>query len=140
MKTLGEQAKAFRESKGWNSAQMAKASHTSRQNIESLEQEGNRIPKYIGHLAVAMGRSVDSMLVEAGLAPAALVRKAGADIAEWPLKMVDQDRYELLDDVEKGFAQAEMMRAIKECEDKRKLKPSGKSSGPASNGTHRKAA
>lgn len=69
MKTLGEQARAFREARGWNSKQMAEAVGTSRQNIESLEAHGNRIPKYIGQLAVVMGVPVDEMLANAGLAP-----------------------------------------------------------------------
>jgi DNA-binding XRE family transcriptional regulator len=51
MKTLGDQVRAFREERGWNTAEMAKAAHTSRQNIESLEAHGNRIPKYLGALA-----------------------------------------------------------------------------------------
>jgi DNA-binding XRE family transcriptional regulator len=45
MKTLGEQAKTFREGKKWNTAQMAAAVETSRQNIESLEAHGNRSRK-----------------------------------------------------------------------------------------------
>jgi DNA-binding XRE family transcriptional regulator len=70
MKTLGEQVKAFRDERGWNSTEMAKAVGTSRQNIESLEEHGNRIPKYLGALAAAMGRPVDQMLALAGLSPA----------------------------------------------------------------------
>jgi hypothetical protein len=69
MKTLGEQVKAFRDEKGWNTTQMAKAVGTSRQNIESLEAHGNRIPKYLGGLAAVMERPVDDLLAEAGLAP-----------------------------------------------------------------------
>lgn len=69
-KTLGEQVRAFREARGWNSKQMADAVGTSRQNIESLEQHGNRIPKYIGALATVMGRQLDDILKQAGLAPA----------------------------------------------------------------------
>lgn len=139
MKTLGEQAKAFRESKGWNSTRMAKEVKTSRQNIESLELEGNRIPKYIGDLAVAMGRSVDDMLVEAELAPPQLTRRAALDQAQWPLQMVERDRYEKLDDVEKGYVQAEMSRAIRDCEERRKPKASGKFS-PSQEGAKNRAA
>jgi transcriptional regulator with XRE-family HTH domain len=69
MKTLGEQAKEFRESKGWNASQMAARVGTSRQNIESLEAIGNRIPKYLGQLAAVMGRPVDDLLSTAGLLP-----------------------------------------------------------------------
>lgn len=136
MKTLGDQAKAFRESRGWNSTQMAEAVDTSRQNIESLELHGNRIPKYIGALAVAMGRSVDDMLVEAGLAPPKLARKGRTNVEPWPLQMVDRNRYEHLDDVEKGYVQAEMLRAIKECEGKRSPTALGKYS-PSQPGTGR---
>jgi phage repressor protein C with HTH and peptisase S24 domain/DNA-binding XRE family transcriptional regulator len=71
MKTLGDQVRTFREERGWNSKQMADAVGTSRQNIESLEARGNRIPKYLGQLAVVMGRPVDDLLAEAGLASAA---------------------------------------------------------------------
>lgn len=67
MKTLGDQAKDFRVSKGWSPAEMAQAVGTSRQNINSLEDHGNRIPKYIGTLAAVMGKRVDDMLAEAGL-------------------------------------------------------------------------
>ena len=87
MKTLGEQAKEFRESKGWNSTQMANAVGTSRQNIESLEGAGNRIPKYLGDLAKAMGRSVDDMLVMAGLASKA---RRGATVAEHGLSAEEE--------------------------------------------------
>lgn len=67
MKTIGDQVKAFREELSWNTTQMAKAVGTSRQNIESLEASGNRIPKYLGALAATMRRPVDDILREAGL-------------------------------------------------------------------------
>lgn len=140
MKTLGEQAKAFRDSKGWNSTQMGTAVGTSRQNIESLELHGNRIPKYIGHLALAMGRSVDEMLVEAGLAPKELTAKAKLGWREWPLKMVKRERFESLDETEQGFVQAEMLRAIKECEAQHGTKSSGKSSPSRDGSGHKRAA
>lgn len=55
MKTLGQQAKEFRERKKWNTRQMADHVGTSRQNIESLELKGNRVPTaYFGKLASAM--------------------------------------------------------------------------------------
>jgi len=62
MKKIGEQAKEFRLSKGWNSTRMAKEVGTSRQNIESLEDHPDRIPKYLGKLAVAMGVTVDDLM------------------------------------------------------------------------------
>jgi transcriptional regulator with XRE-family HTH domain len=69
MKTLGDQAKAFRGAKGWTTRQLAEAVGTSRQNIESLEASGNRIPKYLGKLADVMDTTVDDMLAQAGLGP-----------------------------------------------------------------------
>lgn len=69
MKTLGQQAKDFRESKKWGARQLAEAVGTSRQNIESLELKGNRVPKYIGKLAIAMNTTTDAMLAQAGLRP-----------------------------------------------------------------------
>ncbi len=91
MRTLGDQAKAFRESRGWNSKQMADYVGTSRQNIESLELHGNRIPKYLGKLAAAMGRSVDEVLAEADLSP----RGAAASL------MIDLDAHPDLSPIRK---------------------------------------
>lgn len=62
MKTIGEQAKEFRLSKGWNTTRMAQEVGTSRQNIESLEAVGNRQPKYISNLAKVMNRTVDELV------------------------------------------------------------------------------
>jgi len=66
MKNIGEQAKAFRESKGWNTTKMAKEVGTSRQSIENLEAKGNRKPHYIIGLARVMGVTVDALLKGAG--------------------------------------------------------------------------
>jgi phage repressor protein C with HTH and peptisase S24 domain len=61
MKTIGEQAKEFRLSKAWNTTEMARAVGTSRQNIESLEEKSDRIPRYLVNLAKAMGVSTDDL-------------------------------------------------------------------------------
>jgi len=63
MKTIGEQAKEFREHMGWNSTRMAREVGTSRQNIESMEAKGDRIPKYLAALAKTMGVSTDDLMV-----------------------------------------------------------------------------
>lgn len=73
METIGEQARKYREGRGWNTRQMADYVETSRQNIEALEAAGNRIPKYLGALAEKMGVSADSMLKKAGLQSALAV-------------------------------------------------------------------
>lgn len=62
MKKIGEQAQEFRLSKGWNSTRMAKEVGTSRQNIESLEENPGRIPKYLAKLAGVMGLTVDDLI------------------------------------------------------------------------------
>jgi transcriptional regulator with XRE-family HTH domain len=62
MKTIGEQAKAFRESRGWSVKEMAAACKTSRQNIETLEAKGDRVPRYIKELAHVMGTTVDTLM------------------------------------------------------------------------------
>lgn len=64
MKTIGEQAQAFRLSKGWTPQKMADEVGTSRQNINSLEAKGNRRPHYIAQLARVMGTTIDAL--EAG--------------------------------------------------------------------------
>lgn len=138
MKTLGDQAKAFREARGWKTAKMAEAVKTSRQNIESLEEHGNRIPKYIGDLALVMGRSVDELLVEAGLARRELLQMRKVDGAAWPFRFVDQKRYELLDAEERAIAQHAM---AKEIESLIAARPgSGESSTSNRGGAARKAA
>lgn len=62
MKNIGEQAKEFRLKKGWNTKQMALAVGTSRQNIESLEDKGDRTPRYLPKLAALMGVTVDDLI------------------------------------------------------------------------------
>lgn len=62
MKTVGEQTKEFRLSKGWNTTRMGKEVGTSRQSIENLEAVGNRKPQYIVELARVMGTTVDDLL------------------------------------------------------------------------------
>jgi transcriptional regulator with XRE-family HTH domain len=62
MKTIGEQAKAFREARGWSVKEMAAACGTSRQNIETLEAKGDRTPRYIKELARVMGTKVDVLM------------------------------------------------------------------------------
>lgn len=62
MKKIGERAKEFREARGWNTSEMARAVGTSRQNIESLEATGDRKPRYLTALARVMGVSTDELL------------------------------------------------------------------------------
>ena len=62
MRTIGEQAKAFRESRDWTVKEMAAACKTSRQNIETLEAKGARTPRYIKELAKVMGTTVDVLM------------------------------------------------------------------------------
>jgi transcriptional regulator with XRE-family HTH domain len=62
MKTIGDQAKAFRLARGWSTKQMAAACKTSRQNIETLESKGDRVPRYIKELAHVMGTTVDVLM------------------------------------------------------------------------------
>jgi DNA-binding XRE family transcriptional regulator len=90
-KTLGQQAREFREARGWNTTQMGKELGTSRQNIESLEKEGNRIPKYIGDLAFVMGTTVDEMLLKAGMSKQARV------VPTWPFQSLDYEKIRRLD-------------------------------------------
>jgi DNA-binding XRE family transcriptional regulator len=117
MKTLGEQAKEFRTGKGWNSTQMAKAVGTSRQNIESLEDHGNRIPKYIADLAAVMETTVDDMLQLAHLGPTVPRRRFSGSAETWPFKaIVSKERFERLDPIEQGYVLGKMLDAIKEIE------------------------
>lgn len=67
-RSIGEQVKEFRLFKGWNTSQMAKAVGTSRQNIEMLESNPERTPRYMKSVAKCMGVTVDELL--GGLLPA----------------------------------------------------------------------
>jgi len=69
MKTIGEQAKEFRDHMRWNTARMAKEVGTSRQNIESMEAKGDRIPRYLAQLAKTMGVSSDDLMAGRYVAP-----------------------------------------------------------------------
>lgn len=75
MKTIGEKAKEFRLSKGWNTTRMGKEVGTSRQNIEKLEEVGNRKPSYILSLARVMGVTVDDLMNEATITSAYFVNE-----------------------------------------------------------------
>jgi transcriptional regulator with XRE-family HTH domain len=76
MKTIGDQAKAFRVARGWSVKEMAAACKTSRQNIETLEAKGDRVPRYVKELAHVMGTTVDTLMegrYRVGVAPIAQV-------------------------------------------------------------------
>lgn len=64
MKTIGQQAKAFREhpDRNWSIAVMAAKVGTTRQNIENLECGRVDLPKYILNLADVMQTSTDTLL------------------------------------------------------------------------------
>lgn len=68
MRTIGEQAKAFRISRDWTTLEMARevSKHhpdgpVSRQVIEQLEKAGARRPRYMTALAKAMGTTVERL-------------------------------------------------------------------------------
>jgi transcriptional regulator with XRE-family HTH domain len=116
-KTLGEQAKTFREAKGWKTAQMAaELEGVSRQSIENLEASGNRLPKYIGDLAHLMGVTVDEMLAEAGM-----FTKPPPAIHRWPFERVPLSRVTSLDPTDRAYVEGRLEEAIRACE--RKVTP-----------------
>jgi transcriptional regulator with XRE-family HTH domain len=111
-KTLGEQAKAFRLAKGWTTAQMgAEVGGVSRQNIESLEASGNRLPKYIGDLAHLMGVTVDEMLAEAGM-----FKKPPPVIERWPFERMPLSRVTALSPPDRAYVEGRLEEAIGVCE------------------------
>lgn len=90
MKTIGDQAKAFRLARGWSVKEMAAACKTSRQNIETLEAKGDRVPRYVKELAHVMGTTVDTLME-------GRYRAGGASIVEAPalsVARVQEDRPE----------------------------------------------
>lgn len=88
MKNIGQQAKAFREAKGWSYTRMAEEvskHHTevvSRQLITQLEIAGDRTPRYLRALAATMGTTSDALL--AGLEDAPDGSASAAHTAESP--------------------------------------------------------
>lgn len=91
MKTIGEQAKEFRLSKGWNTTRMGKEVGTSRQNIEKLEEVGNRKPSYIVSLARVMGVTVDDLMRGATISGAHFPKES-MPIGEVLSRVVLEDR------------------------------------------------
>lgn len=85
MKTVGEQEKEFRLSKGWNTTRMGKEVGTSRQNIEHLEAKPGITPHYIVKLATAMGATVDDLL-SGKYTPHQVGRKLSAQLAQFSIK------------------------------------------------------
>lgn len=81
MKTIGQQAKEFREWKGWNLTEMAREvtkrhrAPVSRQAITQLEDVGNRKPQYLQALAQVMGTSTDALLNGAYSVPIGIVAR-----------------------------------------------------------------
>jgi transcriptional regulator with XRE-family HTH domain len=126
MKSLGTQVREFREQRGWDAQKMAAAVGTSRQNIQSLEKTGNRIPKYLGRLAMVMGRPVDDLLATAGLSPEAIDSAPHAGepgtayhvlpTLPWPFPKVSVERVLALSDDDRGYVQRRLLQAIQECE------------------------
>jgi hypothetical protein len=105
MKTIGQQVAEFRAAKEWSPKQMAEAvkkagGDVGRQKIEQLEKVGNRIPKYIGYLAAAMGMSVDEILTEADLAPRRPINTPpppSGPLTERLREELEADPYELIE-------------------------------------------
>lgn len=68
MKTIGQQAKEFREWQGWNYSRMARevsrrhGAAVSRQAITQLEDVGDRKPQYLQALAQLMETTTDALL------------------------------------------------------------------------------
>lgn len=62
MKSLAELVLEHRKSLDMNAAEYARHVGTSRQNINNVEADEARQPRYIGKLAAAMGASVDDLL------------------------------------------------------------------------------
>ncbi|MNX77604.1 LexA repressor [compost metagenome] len=79
MKSIGEQAKEFRDSQGWTYTRMAKevsrrhGSAVSRQAITQLEDVGDRKPQYLQALALVMGTTTDALLAGTYTAPTTAV-------------------------------------------------------------------
>jgi SOS-response transcriptional repressor LexA len=68
MKSIGEQAREFREAMGWTYTEMAKAvqrhaagQKVNRQKIKQLEDTPERVPRYIAALARTMGTTVEAL-------------------------------------------------------------------------------
>jgi transcriptional regulator with XRE-family HTH domain len=107
MKSIGDQVRDFRIAKGWKPAEMAAAvgGRVRRQHIEQLEAAGNRIPKYLGQLALAMDTTADAMLAQAGLVSTAptppppsgrLADRLKAELEEDPYDLIQRGLAALL--------------------------------------------
>ena len=127
MKTIGQQAQDYRLFRKWNSARMAAAVGTSRQNIETLEKVGTRTPHYISDLARVMETTVDLLLKGDYVTPKAPVISGALSFGQpqsqappWPFNqnIVSSARYEALPPEIQVIVQGALRKAIEDEEDR----------------------
>jgi len=126
MRSIGQQVSDYRKLNNMSTKELAKRAGTRRQNIEQLEAAENRIPRYIGKLAVAMGVSVDEMMIEAGLSnkrhPSGTPPPIGGPLSDRLRQEREADPYELIERglnalVVVGAAKEEILNAVRKYAD-----------------------
>lgn len=104
---LGARIKEARDDLGWDQAALcARVPGLSQQALSNLETRDSKTSEFAVRIADALGVSIRWLLDGAG-------RK---DDRDWPMARVDKARWDACDDMDRGFVQAAMIRALEDCE------------------------
>ncbi len=104
---LGGRVKQERETRGWSQPQLAsRISGLSQQALAALESRDSKTSEFAVGLADALGVSLRWLISGDG-------RK---DDTDWPFARVQRARWDACDDVDRGYVQAAINKALDECE------------------------
>ena len=107
---LGGRVKQQRNLRDWGQQQLAdKVGGLSQQALGLLESRDSKTSEFAVGLADALNVSLRWLLTGAGR----------ADDPDWPFDRVDRSRWDDCNDVDRGYLQSAMNRALDECEAER---------------------
>ncbi len=108
--SLGARIKEVRESLGWQQEDLAaKVPGLTQPALSALEVRDSKSSQFAFQIAEALGVSARWLMTGAG-------RK---DDVDWPFPRVRRERWDLCNDVDRGYVQAAINKALDECEAQR---------------------
>lgn len=106
---LGERVKQERLARKWTQAHLAERAGLSQQALAVLENRDSRTSDRAVELADALQVSLRWLLTGQGR----------PDDLDWPFRRVDRARWDRCDDIDRGYVQAAVNRALDDCEKSR---------------------
>lgn len=104
---LGARIREARDDLGWDQADLcSRVPGLSQQNLSNLETRDSKTSEFAIRIADALGVSIRWLLDGTG-------RK---DDRDWPMTRVERARWDACDDMDRGYVQAAMSRALEDCE------------------------